>query len=229
MGKERHFAIFRCYRRQLRWSLNLWTCGFIAPKPVERYYYKLIRWCLQRWWSCRCAQVFWPWNGQIKKKNYIAFFKQHGLQITIEINLKVTDFLNNYLDLENNKFYSYRKPNDTPFYVHRKSNYYLNILKQLPRMTSKRLLNLSCNEDEFIKASDEYQNVSKNSGFKDKLVYTPSNQRNRRQSNRKIICYNPPFDLQVKTNMAKLFYNYWTEISHPFIDYIRLSIGTPEN
>ena len=45
-------------------------------------------------------------------------------------------------------------------------------------MTSERLSNLSCNKDEFIKALDEYQNVLKNSGFKDKLVYTPSNQRN---------------------------------------------------
>ena len=112
------------------------------------------------------------------RQNIIAFFKQPGFQITIEINLKVTDFLYIYLDLENDKFYLYRKPNDTPFYVHRESNHPLNILKQLSKMTSERLSNLSCNEDEFIKASDEYQNVLKNSDFKDKLVYTPSNQRN---------------------------------------------------
>ena len=60
-------------------------------------------------------------------------------------------------------------------------------------MTSKRLSNLSCNEDKFIKASSKYQNVLKSSGFKNKLVYTPSNQRNGKQRNRKIICYNPPF------------------------------------
>ena len=51
------------------------------------------------------------------KKNIIAFFKEHGFQITIEINLKVTDFLDIYSDLEN-KFYPYRKPKNTPFYVH---------------------------------------------------------------------------------------------------------------
>ena len=39
------------------------------------------------------------------RKNIIAFFKQHGFQITIEINLKATDFLNICLDLENDKFY----------------------------------------------------------------------------------------------------------------------------
>ena len=73
------------------------------------------------------------------RKNIIAFFKQHGFQIPIEINLKIADFLDIYLDLENDKFYPYRKPNDTAFYVHLESNHPLNILKQLPKMTSERL------------------------------------------------------------------------------------------
>ena len=113
------------------------------------------------------------------RKN-IDFFKQHGFQIAIEINLKITDFLEIYLYLENDNFYPYRKPNNTPLCVHRESNHSLNILKQLLKMTSEQLSNLSCNEDEFIKASGEYQNVLKNSGFKGKLIYTPYNQRNRR-------------------------------------------------
>ena len=141
------------------------------------------------------------------RKNIIDFFKQRGFQITIEINLKISDFLYIYLDLEIDKFYPYRKLNDTPLYVHRESNHPLNIIKQLPKMASERVSNLSCNEDEFIKASDEYQNVLRNSGFKDKLIYTPCNQRNRTQRNRKIIWYNPPFDLQVKTNIDKTFFH----------------------
>ena len=35
------------------------------------------------------------------------------------------------------------------------------------KMTSEILSSLSYNEDKFIKASGEYQNVLKNSGFKD--------------------------------------------------------------
>ena len=31
---------------------------------------------------------------------------------------------------------------------------------------------------------------------------------------------------RLKQTLAKLFYNYWTDIFHPIIDYIRLSIGT---
>ena len=140
------------------------------------------------------------------RKNIIDFFKQHGFQITIEINLKITDFLDIYLDLENDKFYPYRKSNNTPFYENRESNHPFNILQQLPKMTSERLPNLSCTEDEFIKASGEYQNVLKNSGFKDKLTYTPCNQRNRRQRNRKVIWCNPSFDLQDKTDIDKIFF-----------------------
>ena len=90
--------------------------------------------------------------------------------------------------------------------VHRESNHPLNILKQLPKMTSERLSNHSFNEDEFIKASGEYQNVLKNSGFEDKLIYTPCNQRSKRQRNRNIIWHNPSFDLQVKTNIGKIFF-----------------------
>ena len=73
--------------------------------------------------------------------------------------MKITDFLDIYLDLENDKLYPYRKPNDTPLYVHRES---FKFLKQLPKMTIERLSKLSCNEDEFVKASGEYQNVLKN-------------------------------------------------------------------
>ena len=67
------------------------------------------------------------------RKNIIDFFKQHGFQITIEINLKITDFLDIYLDLESDKFYPYRKSNNTPFYENRESNHPFNILQQLQK------------------------------------------------------------------------------------------------
>ena len=37
------------------------------------------------------------------RKNIINFFKKHGPQITIEINLEITDFLDIYRDLEDDK------------------------------------------------------------------------------------------------------------------------------
>ena len=138
------------------------------------------------------------------RKQIIDLFKLHGFQITIDINLKCTDFLDLQLDLENNKYHPYKKPNDTPLYVNRGSNHPGNILKQLPKMTAQRLSSLSCNKEEFDKCSLEYQEVLKKSGFNEKLDYTPPVRRNRRQR-RNIIWYNPPFDLQVKTNIGKTF------------------------
>ena len=108
--------------------------------------------------------------------------------------------------MENDKYYPYKKPNDTPVYVHSGSNHPPAVLKQIPKMTSQRLSKLSCNEAEFKKSAAEYEEVLKKSGFKEKLVYVPEQGRNRRRTRkRNILWYNPPFDLQVKTNVAKTF------------------------
>ena len=79
------------------------------------------------------------------RKRIVDLCKSHGFQITIDINLKTTDFMDAQFDLEKDSYYPYKKPNDTPIYVHRGSNHPLIILKQLPQKTAKRLLDLSCN------------------------------------------------------------------------------------
>ena len=139
------------------------------------------------------------------RKRIIDVFKEFGFKITISINLIITDFLDLKLDLQRNRYLPYKKPNDSPVYVHNGSNHPRNILKQLPKMTGARLSMLSCNKDEFDKAAAEYQEVLANSGFKEKLTYTPPTQQRRRQRKRKILWYNPPFDLQVKTDIGKTF------------------------
>ena len=140
------------------------------------------------------------------RKKIIDVFKQHGFQITISIGLKSTDFLDIVLDLQNDKHYPYKKPNDMPVYVHRGSNHPPNILKQLPKMTSRRLSKLSSNRDEFDKAANEYQEILTKSGFTEKLSYSPQTaQQNRRRRNRNILYFNLPFDLQVKTNIGRTF------------------------
>ena len=139
------------------------------------------------------------------RKQIIDLFKLHGFQITIDINLKITDFLDVQLDLQTGKYYPYKKPNDQPMYVHRDSNHPLSILKQLPKMTAQRLSDLSCDKDEFDKSSNEYQEILKKSGFHTKLEYAPRPARRTRRRRREVLWYNPPFDLQVKTNIGKTF------------------------
>ena len=142
------------------------------------------------------------------RKDIIQCFKDENLQITIETNLIITDFLDVCLDLQNNKFYPYKKPNNTPVYVHSASNHPPNVLKQIPKMTSQRLSALSCNEAEFNKVSPQYEEILKKSGYREKLEYVPPESRNnRRRRRRDILWYNPPFDKQVKTNVGKTFLN----------------------
>ena len=135
------------------------------------------------------------------RKKLEKLFKDNDFRITVEIDLKCVDFLDVQFDLSENKYFPYRKPNDTPMYINKDSNHPPNVIKQIPKMTSTRLSQLSCNEAEFKKAAVDYQQVLENSGFDDELIYspTPTTKRNRK---RNILWYNPPFDLQVKTNVA---------------------------
>ena len=90
------------------------------------------------------------------RKRIIRIFKSEGLKITIETNLSSTEFLDVTLDLRNNKYYPYRKPNDNPVYVNMKSNHAPTILKQIPSMVSTRLSKLSCSEEEFHKSKQTF-------------------------------------------------------------------------
>ena len=108
------------------------------------------------------------------RKRIIRIFKNEGLKITIETNLSSTEFLDVTLDLRNNKYYPYRKPNDNPVYVNMKSNHPPTILKQIPSMVSTRLSKFSCSEEEFHKSKPFYEDMLKNSGYSEGLVYKPN-------------------------------------------------------
>ena len=52
-----------------------------------------------------------------KRKNIIKIFKDNGLNITIQANLKVAKFLDVELNLNNGIFRPYRKPDNIPVYI----------------------------------------------------------------------------------------------------------------
>ena len=74
-------------------------------------------------------------------------------------------------DLETGKYYPFRKPNDTAFYIHAESNHPPSIVKQLPGMISRRISDISCNKEEFEKAKHSYEDALKSSGHKPEMVY----------------------------------------------------------
>ena len=99
------------------------------------------------------------------RKDITALFKSEGLSITIDTNLIETDFLGVSFNVEMVKYFPYRKPNNTPLYIHSESNHPSSIIKQLTSMTNRRISNLSCNENEFNKTKPLYESALKNSGF----------------------------------------------------------------
>ena len=140
------------------------------------------------------------------RKRIIRIFKSEGLKITIEANLTTTDFLDVTLDLNSGKYSPYRKSNDKPIYVNIKSNHPPTILKQIPSMISTRISKLSCDKDEFLKSKPFYDNILKKSGYKEGLTYNPNATKPlKRKRQRKIIWYNPPFSLNVETNIGRRF------------------------
>ena len=88
-----------------------------------------------------------PAVEQIKKK-FLSAFQQHGLQVTAEVNMVETDFLDITL-FSFGKFWPYRKPNNQPLYIHAASNHPPIINKLLPSMIPKIVSEISYNKEEF--------------------------------------------------------------------------------
>ena len=137
------------------------------------------------------------------RKNIEKLFKENGFKITCDINLQSVDFLDVEFNLPLKKYHPYRKPNDVPMYINKKWNHPGHVIKQIPQMTSARLSNLSCNEQEFQKIVPEYQSVLKISVFHEKLMYT---QTKRRKGPEKEIYYGtiPPLTCRSKVMLHEI-------------------------
>ena len=139
-------------------------------------------------------------------KDIIAWFKEKGLSITIETNLIKTDFLDVTFNLPTKKYFPFRKANNTPLYINAFFNNPPTVIKQLPKMVSKRISDLSCNKEEFDKIKSVYESALKDSIHFSSISYNNSNTRNaRRNRNRKVTWFNPPYSQNVKTNIGKLY------------------------
>ena len=140
------------------------------------------------------------------KKRIVRFFRDNGLNLTIEFNMNKVNFLDVTFDMDSGKYWPYMKPNDQPLYIHKESNHPPGIIKQLPKMIEKRISGISCDEQEFNKVKDEYDKALKNSGFREKIKYTQPNPR-RPTRKRKVIWFNPPYNTNVDTNVGRVFLN----------------------
>ena len=68
-------------------------------------------------------------------------------------------------------------------------------------MITKRLSDLSCNEEEHEKAKPLYEPALNESGYKNIMTYTKATNVSNRNRARNIIWFNPPYSQIVKTNI----------------------------
>ena len=98
-------------------------------------------------------------------------FKQKRLQIIIEFNLKVVNYLDVKFNLNDHSYRPYRKPNDQIHYIHIQSDHPLSITTQLPRSTEKRLSQLSSSKDTFYETAPYYEQPLASCRYNEKLTY----------------------------------------------------------
>ena len=128
------------------------------------------------------------------------------------------------MNLNEQTYEPYRKPNNEPVYINIQSNHPPNIIADIPKAISKRLTNISCNKNAFDRNVGIYQVALKNSGFDGKITCNDQSEHRRckprrnmynvnieetnqaRKRKRAIICYNPPYSMNVKPNKGKTFF-----------------------
>ena len=145
------------------------------------------------------------------KKDLTKHFSALGLRITIRTNLRIVNFLDLTLDLNCEKFYPYRKPNDEPAYIHRSSNHPPSIIRNVPAAISRRLTDISSDEPAFQQAAPMYNSALKDSGYSESVSFLADRKDPRRRTDRsrrrvrKVIWFNPPFSRNVKCRIGKQF------------------------
>ena len=147
-------------------------------------------------------------ENDILGKTIARIFKQEGLSIEYKVNKKVVEFLDVQLNLNTELFKIYKKEeNNTPVYVHTKSNHPPSIPKNIPAGVNKRLSAISANEEVFKEEISDYQDALTLSGYSHTLKFDPLSTQNcgKRNRSRRITYFNPPFSLNVSTNVGAKF------------------------
>ena len=142
------------------------------------------------------------------KKKISEVFRKNKLEVTIDANLKTVDFLDITMELENEIFKPFIKPNTVPLYINCESNHPPSVLRNIPDAINKRLSKISSNETVFNAAAPAYQEALAKSGYKYDLKFDPEagNPPNKSRNRKRKICwFNPPFNLNTKTNIGREF------------------------
>ena len=143
------------------------------------------------------------------RKKLFNLFKGLGLRITAEANLKTVQFLDVILDLSDESFKPYIKANRRVQYVSVESNHPPSIIKNIPEGINKRLENISSCGVKFEENILPFQEGLNRAGYEHKLIYRDhqnSQRSKKRNRQRNIIWFNPPFSSNIKTRIGEEFF-----------------------
>ena len=101
--------------------------------------------------------------------------------------------------------HEYCKPNSEPLHINALSNHPPNIIKHLPAAISSRVSSISCNQEVFTKAKPTYEEALSKSGFSKNMEYSDKAAAPKHKRKRNVIWFNPPFNKNVTTNVARCF------------------------
>jgi hypothetical protein len=93
------------------------------------------------------------------RKSLHTIFHNLGLKITAEVKNHIVNFLDVTLNLQEETFSPYRKPNNDPLYVDSRSNHPPSIIKRIPEAINKRISTLSSDQTTFNLSAPFYQNA----------------------------------------------------------------------
>ena len=150
-------------------------------------------------------------SGEKLRQNVHNFFREEGFKIEISPVRDFVDFLDCRLHVEGEHEVYHKENNQSVNYVHTKSNHPPTILNQISKNTEARVSKLCSNEKMFNKHREHYKSILSKSGHPSDLKYletiSPQNKSKRsKRRKRHIIWYNPPWNLQVRTNLGREFF-----------------------
>ena len=141
------------------------------------------------------------------KKNFQKIFCENDLNIVIKCNLKIFDYLDGTLNLLNSTYKPFSKPNNEINYIHKESNHPPSIIRQVPFSIESRLSSLSSSENIFNESTPIYQEALKKYDYKLKYQKNTSTTNSKQQQKRNIIWFNPPYSINVTSNIGRFFLN----------------------
>ena len=88
-------------------------------------------------------------EAEKQKKKFQKLFKEKDLDVIIQCNLKITNYLSITRNLNDDSYRPHRKPNEEIKYIHINSDHPSSINKEISRSVKKRLSILSSSKDIF--------------------------------------------------------------------------------